>query len=212
MNYLYINLHHPQHVPPLPSPHHNSGSWLFSSCIIPSLGGYCVSRIYSMWPLEMAFVTRLYAVSSVVWSAVLMGWSMLPSSEHSIESTTPVSPVIYCACTFKNDWNKSERDAARDSGLWGCGSLCDDTWCHVVPVRSPTPWSHFKSPPTPGGQTCFSSFFAHEGVLSHGPASRSRKQQGWDAPWDPWYSVPSQTSPVPRAFLRLCISFASEAP
>ena len=87
----------------------------------------------------MAFVTRLYAVSSVVWSAVLMGWSMLPSSEHSIESTTPVSPVIYCACTFKNDWNKSERDAARDSGLWGCGSLCDDTWCHVVPVRSPTP-------------------------------------------------------------------------
>ena len=124
----------------------------------------------------------------------------------------PISLVIYWVYTFKKDWNESERDVARDLGVWGCRSLCDDTWCHVVPLWSPTPWSHFQSPPTPRGSNMFFFLFACEGVLNRGPASHSRKQQGWDAPWDPWNSGPSQTSPILRALLRLCISFASEAP
>lgn len=75
---------------PPPAPIITLATNLFSSSIIPSLGGYCVSRIYSMCPFEMAFVTQLHAVSSVMWSAVPMGWSMMPSSERSIKSTTPV--------------------------------------------------------------------------------------------------------------------------
>lgn len=130
----------------------------------------------------------------------------------SVKSTTPVSPVVYCVYAFKKDWSESEGGVGRDSGMWGCGSLCDAACCHVAPLWPPTPGPHFQSPPTPGGSNTFFFLFACEGVLSRGPASHSRKQQGWDAPWDPWYSGPSQMSPIPRVLLRLCISFASEAP
>lgn len=127
----------------------------------------------------------------------------------SIKSTTPVSPGCVLTCTLLKRTGASLRGVGRDSGTWGCGSLCDaavrgSSW----PPRRDLIFSLLP----PGGSNTFFFLFACEGVLSRGPASLQQEAAGWDAPWDPWYSGPSQMSPIPRVLLRLCISFASEAP
>ena len=158
----------------------------------------------------MALLTWLYAVSSVTWSAVLMAWSVMPSGAPSR------APLQYhrssTACTL---WKGLERVWGGRGQRLGHVGLWESLWCCLV-SRGSSVASHtgtsFSVSSHSGGSNTFFFLFACEGVLSRGPASRSRKQQGWDAPWDPWYSGPSQTSPVPRVLLRLCISFASEAP
>lgn len=80
------------------------------------------------------------------------------AEQCSIKSTAPALPVIYCIYTFKKDWNESERDVARDSGVWVVGvfvMILGVTWFLCgLPHRDLI----FSLLPLLGGQTCFSSF------------------------------------------------------
>lgn len=69
---------------------------------------------------------------------------------------------------------------------------------HVTWVQPPTSWSCFQSPHAPGGASVFVFLFALEGVLSRGPASRSRKRRVQDVPLGPvvfWSQSVKVTSP-----------------
>ena len=169
---------------------------LFSSSIILSFGGYCVSRFrvcaHLRWPFSLDFMLWALSRGRLCW------WRgpwcrVVLHQEHHSSITGRLLRV-----RFGKDWSESEGGVGRDSGTWGCGSLCDAAWCRVAPLWPPTPGPHFQSPPTPGAQTRFSSslrvkeFWA---VVQHHAAGSSR---GGMLPGIPGILVPARQVPSPE--------------
>ena len=149
-----------------------------------------------MCPFEIAFFTWLYAVSPVTWLAVLMEWPVMPSSAPSRalpqhrRSSTAYTLLKRIGTSLRGMWPETQA-----YGLW------ESLWWYLV-SRGSSVVSHtvisFSVSSHSWGSNMFFFLFACEGVLSHGPASHSRKQQGGMLPGTPGILVPARQVPSPE--------------
>ena len=103
----------------------------------------------------------------------------------------------------------------RHKQLWWIFVSNDDTASHVLlySLKRPfTTWSRFLSPPAPGGQTCSSSNCVWRSSESWSSITQQEAAGLGCYPRAFGVLVPVRQVPSPRVILRLCISFALEAP